>query len=106
MSRSYEFTIILKFLVFFFICKERVSFVSNTFVSIYFLLSVFLTRKTNFLTIGENNYHLLGRRFCERMANYMQQIAKQIAENATFQAFMNCYIREVKSGHWIKRRSG
>ncbi|MEB2282177.1 siderophore biosynthesis protein [Lysinibacillus xylanilyticus] len=33
----------------------------------------------------------------------MQQIAKQIAENATFQAFMNCYIREVKSGHWIKK---
>lgn len=33
----------------------------------------------------------------------MQQIAKQIAENATFQAFINCYIREVKSGHWIKK---
>ncbi|MDD1502773.1 IucA/IucC family protein [Lysinibacillus sp. CNPSo 3705] len=33
----------------------------------------------------------------------MQQIAKQIAENATFQAFMNCYIREVNSGHWIEK---
>ncbi|WP_107950440.1 IucA/IucC family protein [Lysinibacillus parviboronicapiens] len=33
----------------------------------------------------------------------MQQIAKQIAENATFQAFMNCYIREVSSGHWVKK---
>ncbi|MEF7495947.1 IucA/IucC family protein [Lysinibacillus sphaericus] len=33
----------------------------------------------------------------------MQQIAKQIAKNATFQAFMNCYIREVRSGHWVKK---
>lgn len=33
----------------------------------------------------------------------MQQIAKQIAENASFQAFMNCYIREVNSGHWVKK---
>lgn len=33
----------------------------------------------------------------------MQQVAKQIAENATFQAFMNCYIREVSSGHWVKK---
>ncbi|MED3802243.1 IucA/IucC family protein [Lysinibacillus xylanilyticus] len=33
----------------------------------------------------------------------MQQIAKQIAENATFQAFMNCYIREVSSGHWVRK---
>ena len=33
----------------------------------------------------------------------MQQIAKQIAEDATFQAFMNCYIREVSSGHWVKK---
>ncbi|ATP39749.1 siderophore biosynthesis protein [Solibacillus sp. R5-41] len=33
----------------------------------------------------------------------MQQIAKQIAENASFQAFMNCYIREVSSGHWVKK---
>lgn len=33
----------------------------------------------------------------------MQQVAKQIAENATFQAFMNCYIREVRSGHWVKK---
>ena len=33
----------------------------------------------------------------------MQQIAKQIAENATFQAFMNSYIREVSSGHWVKK---
>ncbi|WP_107840248.1 IucA/IucC family protein [Metasolibacillus meyeri] len=33
----------------------------------------------------------------------MQQIAKQIAENATFQAFMNCYIREVSSGYWVKK---
>lgn len=37
------------------------------------------------------------------MINYMQQIAKQIAENATFQAFMNCYIREVSSGHWVRK---
>ncbi len=34
---------------------------------------------------------------------FMQQIAKQIAKNATFQAFMNCYIREVRSGHWVKK---
>lgn len=34
---------------------------------------------------------------------FMQQIAKQIAENATFQAFINCYIREVRSGHWVKK---
>ncbi|WP_155590834.1 IucA/IucC family protein [Lysinibacillus cavernae] len=33
----------------------------------------------------------------------MQQVAKQIAENATFQAFMNCYIREVSSGHWVRK---
>jgi siderophore synthetase component len=33
----------------------------------------------------------------------MQQMAKQIAENATFQAFMNCYIREVSSGHWVRK---
>lgn len=33
----------------------------------------------------------------------MQQTAKQIAENATFQAFINCYIREVNSGHLVKR---
>ncbi|MFJ7981538.1 IucA/IucC family protein [Lysinibacillus xylanilyticus] len=33
----------------------------------------------------------------------MQQIAKQIAENATFQAFINCYIREVSSGLWVKK---
>lgn len=33
----------------------------------------------------------------------MQQIAKQIAENATFQSFMNCYIREVSSGHWVNK---
>ncbi len=33
----------------------------------------------------------------------MQQIAKQIAEDATFQAFINCYIREVSSGYWIKK---
>lgn len=33
----------------------------------------------------------------------MQQISKQIAENATFQAFMNCYIREVSSGHWVRK---
>ncbi|MFJ7919959.1 IucA/IucC family protein [Lysinibacillus fusiformis] len=33
----------------------------------------------------------------------MQQIAKQIAENATFQAFINCYIREVRSEHWVKK---
>ncbi|WP_254777853.1 IucA/IucC family siderophore biosynthesis protein [Lysinibacillus sp. SG55] len=30
-------------------------------------------------------------------------MAKQIAENATFQAFMNCYIREVSSGHWVRK---
>jgi len=33
----------------------------------------------------------------------MQEVAKQIAENATFQAFMNSYIREVSSGHWVKK---
>ncbi len=33
----------------------------------------------------------------------MQQKAKQIAENATFQAFMNCYIREVRSGYWVRK---
>lgn len=33
----------------------------------------------------------------------MQQTAKQIAENATFQAFINCYIREVNSGHLVRR---
>lgn len=42
-------------------------------------------------------------RVCEGMINYMQQIAKQVAEDATFQAFINCYIREVSSGHWVKK---
>jgi spermidine-citrate ligase len=37
------------------------------------------------------------------MVHDMQQVAKQIAENASFQAFLNCYIREVSSGHWIKK---
>lgn len=37
------------------------------------------------------------------MVNYVQQVAKTIAENATFQAFMNCYMREVSSGHWVKK---
>lgn len=33
----------------------------------------------------------------------MQQKAKQIAESATFQAFMNSYLREVSSGNLIKK---
>jgi spermidine-citrate ligase len=33
----------------------------------------------------------------------MNQSAKQIAENATFQAFLNCYLREVHGGYWIER---
>ena len=30
----------------------------------------------------------------------MNQSARQIADNASFQAFMNCYLREVDSGVW------
>jgi spermidine-citrate ligase len=37
------------------------------------------------------------------MTIYMHQLAKQIAENATFQAFINSYIREVSDGNWIER---
>ncbi|MGD6831832.1 IucA/IucC family protein [Sutcliffiella halmapala] len=33
----------------------------------------------------------------------MHQSAKQIAENATFQAFINSYLKEVDCGHWMKR---
>jgi spermidine-citrate ligase len=33
----------------------------------------------------------------------MQDSAKQIAEYATFQAFINSYIKEVDNGHWMKR---
>ncbi|MGD6779434.1 IucA/IucC family protein [Sutcliffiella horikoshii] len=33
----------------------------------------------------------------------MQQSAKKIAENASYQAFMNCYIREVGEGNWLKK---
>jgi spermidine-citrate ligase len=33
----------------------------------------------------------------------MHRSAKHIAENATFQAFMNSYIREVNSGEWIEK---
>lgn len=31
----------------------------------------------------------------------MHQSAKQIAENATFQAFINSYLKEVDGGHWM-----
>lgn len=34
----------------------------------------------------------------------MHHSAKQIAENATFQAFINSYLREVDSGHWMESR--
>ncbi|MGM0838386.1 MAG: IucA/IucC family protein [Bacillota bacterium] len=34
----------------------------------------------------------------------MHQSAKQIAENATFQAFINSYLKEVDCGHWMKRQ--
>ncbi len=33
----------------------------------------------------------------------MHHSAKQIAENATFQAFINSYLREVDGGHWMDR---
>ncbi|MCM3707846.1 MULTISPECIES: IucA/IucC family protein [Cytobacillus] len=33
----------------------------------------------------------------------MHHSAKQIAENATFQAFINSYLREVDCGHWMDR---
>jgi siderophore synthetase component len=33
----------------------------------------------------------------------MHHSAKQIAENATFQAFINSYLREVNGGHWMDR---
>lgn len=33
----------------------------------------------------------------------MHTLAKQIAEYATFQAFINSYIKEVDSGQWVKR---
>ncbi|WP_078380467.1 IucA/IucC family protein [Sutcliffiella halmapala] len=33
----------------------------------------------------------------------MRHSAKQIAENASFQAFLNSYIREVNGAHWIKK---
>ena len=29
------------------------------------------------------------------------QLAKQIAEHATLQSFLNCYLRETGSGEWI-----
>ncbi|KMJ57147.1 siderophore biosynthesis protein [Bacillus sp. LL01] len=34
----------------------------------------------------------------------MHHSAKQIAENATFQAFINSYLKEVDCGHWMKRK--
>lgn len=34
----------------------------------------------------------------------MHQSAKRIAENATFQAFLNSYLREVDHGHWMERK--
>ncbi|WP_404428084.1 IucA/IucC family protein [Sutcliffiella horikoshii] len=33
----------------------------------------------------------------------MHNSAKSIAENASYQAFMNCYIREVGDGTWVKK---
>jgi spermidine-citrate ligase len=33
----------------------------------------------------------------------MHYSAKRIAENATFQAFFNSYLREVDNGHWMER---
>lgn len=33
----------------------------------------------------------------------MHHSAKQIAENATFQAFINSYLREVDCGQWMER---
>ena len=33
----------------------------------------------------------------------MRDSAKKIAENASYQAFMNCYIREVGDGNWVKK---
>ncbi len=33
----------------------------------------------------------------------MHQSAKQIAENATFQAFINSYLKEVDGGHWMEK---
>ncbi|MGG3800705.1 IucA/IucC family protein [Metabacillus fastidiosus] len=33
----------------------------------------------------------------------MNQSAKRIAENATFQAFVNSYVREVQGGHWTEK---
>ncbi|OUS31602.1 short-chain oxidoreductase [Gammaproteobacteria bacterium 45_16_T64] len=30
----------------------------------------------------------------------MSQLARQVADNASFQAFMNCYLREIDSGVW------
>jgi spermidine-citrate ligase len=34
----------------------------------------------------------------------MHHTAKRIAENATFQAFFNSYLREVDHGHWMERK--
>ncbi|KHF40107.1 IucA/IucC family protein [Halalkalibacter okhensis] len=34
----------------------------------------------------------------------MKESAKSIAEHATFQAFMNSYLREVNRGSWLKRK--
>jgi siderophore synthetase component len=34
----------------------------------------------------------------------MHQSAKQIAENATFQAFINSYLKEVDCGHWMESK--
>ena len=32
--------------------------------------------------------------------------AKQIAEHATIQSFLNCYLRETGSGEWLQRIKG
>ena len=33
----------------------------------------------------------------------MHNSAKSIAENASYQAFMNCYVREVGDVNWVKK---